>query len=30
MYIIYDIGDIAQLESDVVGLFNKIKENSVE
>ena len=25
MYIIYNNGDIAQLESDVVGLFNKIK-----
>ena len=30
MYIIYNNGDIAQLESDVVGLFNKIKGNSFE
>ena len=26
----YNNGDIAQLESDVVGLFNKIKGNSFE
>ena len=30
MYIIYNNGDITQLESDVVGLFNKIKGNSFE
>ena len=30
MYVIYNNGDIAQLESDVVVLFNKIKGNSFE